>query len=154
MAQRSAFGAMSTKSSLTMVRNNRKAGSPGTSQIGFLSVGQQLSAFLHTGIGAPFCEQRWKLQTRNLQELCLRHQTIHLTPLRRIDPEDIILQTLTRSTRWSGTKCSCNGIVSCKTLVRDLNVIRDSAAKGAEHTQVCLLSMWLPDVVKKEWDSC
>ena len=72
---------------------------------------------------------------------------IHLTLLRWIDPEDIVLQALTRSTRRPRTKCSLNGRVLRIVLVpvRNLNVVWDSAAKGANRAEgVCLLSMRRP----------
>ena len=68
--------------------------------------------------------------------------------LRWIDPECIILQSLTRSTWWPGTKCSHNRKILCVTLVRDLNVVQDSATKGAGHAEeVCLLNMQYPNVI-------
>ena len=74
-----------------------------------------------------------------------------LTLLRRIDPEHIALQTLTRSTQRPRTKCNRNDRVLRIVLVGDLNVIWDSAAKGADSAEeVHLLGMRRPDVIVEE----
>ena len=120
-------------------------------KIGLLSVGQRLRASLHSeqdGISILFCGQaEGDCRTKVSKNWCFCHQMIHLTLLRWIDPEDIVLQALTRSTRRPRTKCSLNGRVLRIVLVpvRNLNVVWDSAAKGANRAEgVCLLSMRRP----------
>ena len=127
-----------------------------------MSVVQQLRASFYSeqdSISIPFCRQvEGDCRTKVSKNWCFCHQMIHLTLLRWIDPEDIVLQALTRSTRRPRTKCSLNGRVLRIVLVpvRNLNVVWDSAAKGANRAEeIHFLSMRRHNViVEKGRRSC
>ena len=90
-----------------------------------------------------FAVKRGAESLHNTEKTYFEKRTAYrLTLLRWIGPEGIILQTLARSVRRSGTRCSCTRRVLHITLVRDLNVIWGSIADRAEEIHV--LS---PDVV-------